>query len=83
MAESWENDDDISVTLDRLRSIDGSMLVFQGHTEEGDIITFAVDHRPGAALLDAMADLSEEGDTPVCLVPPWAILSRLDAEVAG
>ena len=66
------NDGDIEVAVEGLLRIDGGIMLFHGTADDGDAVTFGVDHRPGNALIDALFD----GDTPVCLVPPWAILGR-------
>lgn len=53
----------------------GTVVVFQGVDETGDLITFAVDHRMAQGLADAQA---EHGQID-CDVEGWAILSRTPA----
>ena len=53
----------------------GSVWVFFGTTESGDVVTFGVDHRPAVGLL---ALIKDHGSIPV-VVESWQILSRSKA----
>lgn len=49
---------------------EGSVVVFRGVDDEGRTVTFAADHRPGQAIIEAMDD----GETVQATVPDWAVL---------
>jgi hypothetical protein len=63
---------------------EGTILVFAGNTEDGERVTFGVDHRPGGHLLDAMFDPETGQETEAynegiyVEVEPWQVLSRED-----
>lgn len=68
-------DDDIRIVVTKPVRDEGSIIVFQGLTERGTEVLFAVDHRPAQILLDALeADDGDEGAV-VASVAPWQIIA--------
>lgn len=66
MSEQYVN---IEATL--LLSVEGSVAVFAGLDDDGEVRTFAVDHRMAETIYDA---LDQVASVP-CAVPSWALLS--------
>jgi hypothetical protein len=61
---------------------EGTICVFAGNTEDGERVTFAVDHRPAQQLVDAMFDPDTGNETAaynegiMVDVEGWQVLSR-------
>lgn len=58
------------ITATELVSDEGTVLLFGGTAENGEHVTFAVDHRPGWPLVEALDELGEVAVE----VEDWAVL---------
>jgi hypothetical protein len=65
----------MEITVDRIVSDQGSIVVFEGLNEDSLRVSFGADHRPAQAIADALAS----GEEPVCFVEDWQILGGYEA----
>jgi hypothetical protein len=70
---TYTDPDERAITVRDVISDQGTIVVFEGEDEDGNVVRFAADHRQGALIAAAFV-ADNDCEPVVASVPSWAIL---------